>query len=106
MFAEITEYRMAVYSRNPPSHHLAAIALKSGVDGFVGIIYFWDRNRGTLPDAVITETNASMHFFIDMLDSVVDLLRNESPVYLSAGDGTALLRTWDESVGEGEIPPP
>ena len=106
MFAEITDYRMAVYSRNPPNDQLAAIALKSGADGFVGIIYFWDRNYGTLPDAVITETSVSMHFFIDVLDSVVDLLRNESPVYLNTADGTAMLRTWDESVGEGEIPPP
>ena len=64
MFAEITDYRMAVYSRNPPSDHLAAIALKSGADGFVGIIYFWDRNRGTLPDAVITDALSTSVFVL------------------------------------------
>ena len=44
-----------------------------------------------------------MHYHIGMLDSIVDLLRNESPIYLDAAPNWAYLKTRDEAVGEDDL---
>jgi hypothetical protein len=51
--------------------------------------------------------HCSLHMRVDCFDHVLDLLRNEKPIYLGfggneAGDGVGSLATAPELIGEGE----
>ena len=41
MHAEIAEYKVATFSRDPAHHHLAAIGLRDTSGSYVGIIHFF-----------------------------------------------------------------
>ena len=75
----------------------------------LGFIYFFDEGKPVPNDfkTVIPQSTQelySMHLPSSQFASVVDLLRNESPVYFSFLSTTnhALLNTINEPVGEGE----
>ncbi|MCI4670086.1 MAG: hypothetical protein MRZ79_18255 [Bacteroidia bacterium] len=67
-----------------------------------GIFNFYDTAGGMAGSAQNSIIKTSMH--IDRLADVVDLLRNEKPIYLGwRGEGEkAFISTSQEPVGEGE----
>ena len=70
-------------------------------DGWIGQAVFMP-NGENLPD----DTEGSLHFHQEDFHNVLDLLRNEEPVYYSfvgSGPGNEnAIRTYREEVGEGE----
>ena len=90
----------------------AAIQLYGQGDLAVGTAHF-HRDLDDLPplDQVAAHErdnpHVSLHFAREDFAAVLDLLRNEEPVYLvfagnEAGEGVASLSTAPEAVGEGE----
>ncbi len=68
----------------------------------VGWIYFHD-DGATIPnDTHRANGQIDMHLPASMLESVVDLLRNESPIYFTYAFNHAVLTTGAEEIGEGE----
>ena len=100
MRIEITKYLVTLYSRPVYNSHIATIGLKNSSNRYVASIYFYAEGY-TLPPVDVTGY-IRMYFHINMFDSIVDLLRNESPVYLLISAGTAHIRTLDEPIGEEE----
>ncbi len=98
MHHEITNYMVTIYSRARANSHVATISLKTRENRYVGSIHFWAEDSA-LP-AARTADYIHMHFHIDLLDSVIDLLCKESPIYLITSHDTAHLKTRDEAVGE------
>lgn len=75
----------------------------------LGFIYFYDEgtvipndSKTTIPQT--TKEQYSMHLPSAQFGNVIDLLRNESPIYFSFLSTTnhAMLITTNEAVGEGE----
>jgi hypothetical protein len=100
MHAEIAEYKVVTYSRDPAHHQLAAIGLIDTSGSYVGIIYFF-REDYDLP-AARTSGGVAMHFHISEMPVMLDILRNESPIFLNTTGNTAHLGTATEPIGEGE----
>jgi len=76
----------------------------------VGLAYF-ARNGENAPDCVLSGEVIYFHAQGEQYERILDLLRNESPVYLAwvpkadsteANDGDAYFYTGSEAVGEGE----
>ena len=84
----------------------AIIGLRDDSDGLIGAAYF-HHNATTLP---VTDTRRasgyiSCHYLAADYPRVVDLLRNEKPVYVEfevLPGNIANIRTSAEPVGEGE----
>ena len=72
---------------------------------YIGQLVFHPNGSVLPPDAMSTG-QANLHYHLDNYQNAIDLLRNESPVYLVFnGSGTGFenaIRTTEESVGEGE----
>lgn len=100
MYAEIADYKVATYSRDPAHQLLAAIGLRDTSSAYVGIIYFY-REDYVLP-AARTTGYVSMFYHISEMPLILDLLRNESPIFLTSGSNYAQLSTSLEPIGEGE----
>jgi hypothetical protein len=100
MHWEITEYKVATYSMNPAGYLLCAIALFDASGSHVGTIFFY-RNDYELPPAGLSGSTV-MRFHISEMPLIVDMLRNESPIFLFTSDGMAHLGTMQEAIGEGE----
>ena len=63
-------------------------------------------NGSTFPADYIYGSNViMMHLPESMIDKVMDLLRNEKPIYVYFVSNHGFLGTASESVGEGESPP-
>lgn len=84
------------------------ISLYDTNDCFRGHLHFIPDNV-PLPDS--TESSIKgvkwcrIYMHLSELHSMVDMLRNEKPIYLYYHDGTnAYIRTGKEPVGEGEMP--
>ena len=106
---EIKKYDAAYYAgaKNAAGYpYRAIIGLRDESDGLIGAAYF-HRNAGTLP---VTDTRKisgyiSCHYLAEDYPQVLDLLRNEKPVYLEFDvhlGNMANIRTSAEPVGEGE----
>ncbi len=96
----ITGYQV-MYSANrfPPRIWL------HGDSGSIGQLVF-HANGETLPEDAIQGVAPSLHYHLDDFHNALDVLRNESPVWLlysgSGGGYENGLRTDPEGVGQGE----
>ena len=81
------------------------IWLKNGTT-WIGQLIF-KPNGSTLPADSMSGSSANLYYHLDDFQNAIDLLRNESPVYLlysGTGPGNENgIKTVDEVVGEGEI---
>jgi len=80
------------------------IWLKSGVK-FIGQLIFHP-NGSVLPPDTMSGGQVNLHYHLDDYENAIDLLRNESPMYLLYnGSGSGFengIKTTEEAVGEGE----
>lgn len=106
---EIKKYDVAYYAggKNAAGYpYRAIIGLRNEEDGLIGAAYF-HHNASTLPVADTRKSSGyiSCHYLADDYTKVLDLLRNEKPVYVEFEvhlGNTANIRTSAEPVGEGE----
>jgi hypothetical protein len=79
-----------------------------GSAGGIGQLVFHP-NGATLPEDGPDAANPSLHYHLDDFENVIDVLRNEKPVWLlysgSGGGFENGIRTDAEAVGEGETLP-
>ena len=72
---------------------------------YVGQLIF-KANGATLPPDNLTGTQVNLYYHLDDFDNIIDLLRNEKPMYLlwgGSGSGNENgIKTTAELVGEGE----
>lgn len=106
---EIKKYDVAFYAggQNAAGYpYRAIIGLRNDEDGLIGAAYF-HRDAKTLP---VTDTRKasgyiSCHYLAEDYPQVLDLLRNEKPVYVEFEvqlGNMGNIRTSAEPVGEGE----
>lgn len=106
---EIQKYDVAYYAgaRNTGSYpYRAIIGLRNESDVLVGAAYF-HHNVSTMPVADTQKASGyiSCHYLADDYPKILDLLRNEKPVYVEFEvrlGNIANIRTSAEPVGEGE----
>jgi hypothetical protein len=107
---EIKRYDVAYYAggKNAGGYpYRAIIGLRNESDSLVGAAYF-HHNATTMPMADTQKVSGyiSCHYLAEDYPKVLDLLRNEKPVYVEfevrAGN-IANIRTSAEPVGEGEL---
>jgi hypothetical protein len=96
----ITDYTV-MYSANafPPR-----IWLRNGTTSIGQLVFH--PNGAALPADALSGRQVNLHYHLDDFQNVLDLLRNEQPMYLvfagSGGGNENALRTTAEPVGEGE----
>lgn len=88
-----------------PYNYRAIVSLHNSVGQF-GVLYF-HCDPSTLPgsDQLSSERTLSAHFVVDDLPGILDILRNEKPVYFHQyrdWPTMGLISTSEEPVGEGE----
>lgn len=97
---KIDQY-LVQYSSNTFSRR---IGLKSGAT-YIGQLVFM-ANGSVLPADKMLGTQAQLYYHLEDYMNCIDLLRNETPVYLlwtGAGPGNENgIRTGEEAIGEGE----
>lgn len=106
---EIKKYDVAYYAggKNAAGYpYRAIIGLRNDGDGLIGAAYF-HRDAATLPVADTRKAGGyiSCHYLADDYPQVLDLLRNEKPVFVEFEvhlGNMANIRTSAEPVGEGE----
>ena len=86
----------------------AIIGLRRDDGSLIGAAYF-HRDATTLPDSDEKASSGYLwcHYLADDYPRVLDLLRNEKPVYVrhvAGGWNQAAITTSSEPVGEGEPP--
>jgi hypothetical protein len=106
---EIKKYDVSYYAgaKNVRGYpYRAIIGLRDENDAFVGVAYF-HHSLQTMPDSDIKKSRGliSCHYVATDYPQVLDLLRNEKPVYVEFDERTnvANIRTSAEPVGEGEL---
>ncbi len=111
VFEEIKEYNVMYFAggKNTTGHEFRAIIVLRRDDGTrIGLAYF-HRDPATMPDTDNQNPTGIVfcHYTWEDFPQVIDLLRNESPVFFRyvAGEWkTASITTATEPVGEGETP--
>ncbi len=106
---EIEKYDVAYYAggRNAASYpYRAIIGLRNDSGALIGAAYF-HHNATTMPVADTQKASGfiSCHYLASDYPQVLDLLRNERPVYVEfemRPGNIANIRTSAEPVGEGE----
>ena len=106
---EIKKYDVAYYAgaKNLAGYpYKAIIGLRNAADGLIGAAYF-HHNTSTMPNADTQKGSGyiSCHYLAEDYSQVLDLLRNEKPVYVEFEvhpGNIANIRTSAEPVGEGE----
>jgi hypothetical protein len=106
---EIKKYDVAYYAggRNAAKYpYRAIIGLRNDSDALVGAAYF-HHDAATMPGADTYKASGliSCHYPAEDYPQVLDLLRNEKPVYVefeARAGNIANIRTSAEPVGEGE----
>ena len=106
---EIKKYDVAYYAggRNAADYpYRAIIGLRNESDGLIGAAYF-HHNAATMPigDTQKASGYISCHYLSEAYPKVLDILRNEKPVYVEfevRPGNIANIRTNAEPVGEGE----
>ena len=107
---EIKKYDVAYYAgaRNVVAYpYRAIIGLRDDNDALIGAAYF-HHSTTTMPIADTQKGSGyiSCHYLAENYQHVLDLLRNEKPVYVEfevRPGNIANIRTSAEPVGEGEI---
>ncbi len=108
---EIKKYSVAYYAggKNTTGYrYRAIIGLRRDDGSLIGGAYF-HRDPATMPgtDDETPTGYVWCHYTGEDFPQVIDLLRNESPVfvrYVAGGWKVASITTRSEPVGEGEIP--
>lgn len=106
---EIKKYDVAYYAggKNAAGYpYRAIIGLRDESDGLIGAAYF-HHSAATLPASDNRKVSGyiSCHYLAEDYERVLDLLRNEKPVYVEFEiqlGSMANIRTSAEPVGEGE----
>jgi hypothetical protein len=106
---EIKKYDVVYYAggKNAAGHpYRAVIGLRDDNDGLIGAAYF-HHNAATMPGADTQKATGyiSCHYLAADYPQVLDILRNEKPVYVefqARAGNIANIRTSAEPVGEGE----
>jgi len=106
---EIKKYDVAYYAggRNVAAYpYRAVIGLRDDSDRLIGAAYF-HQNSSTMPNGDTHNASGyiSCHYLATDYPQILDILRNEKPVYVefvSKGGNLANIRTSAEPVGEGE----
>jgi hypothetical protein len=99
--AEVTTYSFFVFG-SPAGFlaHRAQIEL-AGPNGRLAIMTFSDPGTPIEADYE-TDGVIRMHLPAIMFGQVIDVLRNEGPIYVSFNNGVGILGSGSEPVGEGE----
>ena len=106
---EIKKYEVSYYGggknlRNYP--YRAIIGLRDEKDTFIAAAYFY-HSETAMPASDNRKTTGfiSCHYAATDYPQVLDILRNERPVYVEFDERTnvANIRTSAEPVGEGEV---
>lgn len=99
-FTKIDKY-IVIYSAN---RFVPRIGLRSG-NKWIGQLIF-KPNGSTLPADNMSGNQVNLYYHLDDYQNAIDLLRNESPMYLLySGSGPGYengISTIEEVVGEGE----
>jgi hypothetical protein len=107
---EIKKYDVALYAggKNVGGYpYKAIIGLRDETDSLIGAAYFHHSNS-TMPNTDTQKVTGyiSCHYAAEDYPHVIDILRNEKPVFVEfevrAGN-VANIRTSAEPVGEGEL---
>ena len=106
---EIRKYDVAFYAgaKNVARYpYQAIIGLRDENDGLIGSAYF-HHDKTTMPvaDTQKGTGHISCHYLAEDYPKVLDILRNEKPVYVEFEvrlGNVANIRTSAETVGEGE----
>ena len=106
---EIKKYDISYYAggKNVRGYpYRAIIGLRDETDTFVAAAYF-HHSEATMPasDTLKAPGLVSCHYHAADYPQVLDILRNEKPVYVEFDERTnvANIRTSAEPVGEGEL---
>jgi hypothetical protein len=107
---EIKKYDVAYYAggKNGAAYpYRAIIGLRNESDGLIGAAYFHnDAKTMPLGDTQKASGYISCHYLAQDYPQVLDLLRNEKPVFVEFEGrpaNMANIRTSAEPVGEGEL---
>lgn len=101
---QISKYQAVIYAGDRPSLSRATILLLDENQSTIGILFF-------VADGTLLPPNEAFgvpHGFYYMGDyaAVLDLLRNESPVYIETGGKTDVsISTRAEPIGDGDKAP-
>ncbi|MCI0436634.1 MAG: hypothetical protein L0271_23800 [Gemmatimonadetes bacterium] len=101
---EITQYAYYLWSSRPDNLVQANIAMY-GSAGFMGALWFYHESH-PLPDPTRHSAGVySLHYPMSAFGPIVDMLRNEKPVFVHWNDSFPVntrISTSPEPVGEGE----
>ncbi len=108
-FEQIRKYDVIYYGggKNTSGYdYRAIIGLRRDDDSLIGAAYF-HRDPATMPDSDSQNDSGyiSCHYLWQDFPNVLDILRNEKPVYIEFVGGSwnhASIKTSTEPVGEGE----
>jgi hypothetical protein len=105
MAAEVANYHILFYG-SPSGYQTnrAQIALYDGNRNTIAYVRFNDPGM-FFEDDYESGGIIRMHLPSAMFENVLDVLRNEKPIYVYFGAGRALLATSLEPVGEEELVP-
>lgn len=103
MATEVKKYHVLVYG-SPTGYQTnrAQIALYNSSGKTVAYIRFNDPGMNFENDSE-SGGRIKMHLPSTMFENVLDVLRNEKPVYIYFAQGRGFLSTSTEPVGEGEV---
>ncbi len=105
VYVPISSYRVAYYAGGQASGYAYRAIVSLYGQNFWAAAYF-HRDPATLPDFDTPGTAHPMiHYLSEDFPRVIDLLRNESPLffrYNDSGSGIASINTSTEAIGEGE----
>jgi hypothetical protein len=102
---EIKSYSYLNYASRSGSNDTQAVVVINGETGFLGYVNFLT-DGCVLPKSVKTSGLYFLYYHFSALPVIVDMLRNEKPIYLVFQDGTnntCRISTSIEMVGEGEV---
>ena len=100
---EITGYKYYVFSSRDDG--AKAVIILSGDNGVIGYVHFSGGDRALLEARRFDNGRYLLHYRYSELDDIVDMLRNEKPIYLiyqPEGTNNSRISTTSEPVGEGE----
>ncbi len=100
---KIEEYRVIIYGQTSgiDANHRSTILLYDDKSHCVGRIRFSDPET-PLPKDFEKYGTIRMFLYSDMFLNVVDILRNEKPIFLHGSPGEYYISTEKEPVGEEE----
>jgi len=102
---EIKSYSYLNYASRSGANDTKAVVVINGETGFLGYVNFLT-DGCVLPKSVKQSGLYFLYYHFSDMPVIVDMLRNEKPIYLIFQDGsnnTCRISTSVELVGEGEV---